>query len=159
MNENRDKPQSPEDIPALFAGAWNRRSAGDIAALFDKDADFVNVVGIWWENREDIRKAHDYGLRVIFNESNLKVTKTKVRQLSDDTAVVHARMRLKGQSKRKQADKPEMRFNIFTFVVRKKEDNSWICVAAQNTDIVPGKETNMVKDGEISAVDYRDGKS
>lgn len=149
-------PETPDELPLRFAEAWNLRDPDGIAALFDEDADFVNVVGIWWENREDIRKAHDYGLKIIFNESNLKVTKAKVRQLSDDAAVVHARMRLKGQSKRKQADKPEMRFNIFTFVVRKKEDGSWICVAAQNTDIVPGKETNMVKDGEVSAVDYRE---
>lgn len=147
---------SPEELPARFAEAWNERSADKIAALFDEDADFVNVVGIWWNNREDIRKAHDYGLRVIFNESELKVTKTEVKYLSDSIVTVHARMRLRGQSSRRDsADQPEMRFNIFTFVVHKTEDG-WRCAAAQNTDIVPGKETNIVKDGKIGAVDYRD---
>lgn len=149
-------PLTPDKLPEWFAEAWNRRDPDGIAALFEKDADFVNVVGIWWNRREDIRKAHDYGLRVIFNESDLKVTKTKVRQLSDDIAVVHARMRLKGQSGHEKSEQPEMRFNIFTFLTRKKE-SGWICVAAQNTDIVPGKETNLVKDGEVSAVDYRGG--
>lgn len=144
---------NPEEIPARFAGAWNERDADKIALLFDEDADFVNVVGIWWNNREDIRKAHDYGLRVIFNNSNLKVTKTEVKYLSDSVATVHARMRLKGQTP-KDGSKPEIRFNIFTFVVHKTE-NGWSCASAQNTDIVPGKETNLVEGGEIKAVDYR----
>lgn len=148
-------PDQPDEIPVRFAEAWNERRADKIAGLFEEDADFVNVVGIWWKTREDIRKAHDYGLRVIFNKSDLKVTKTKVRQLSDDTAVVHARMRLKGQSGHETSEQPEMRFNIFTFVARKTKAG-WICVAAQNTDIVPGKETNLVKDGELAAVDYRE---
>ena len=144
---------NPEDIPTRFAEAWNERDADKIAMLFDEDADFVNVVGIWWDNREDIRKAHDYGLRVIFKDSDLKVTKTKVKHLSEDDAIVHARMRLKGQTA-KGENQPEMRFNIFTFVVHRTE-KGWMCAAAQNTDIVPGKETNMVEDGNLRAVDYR----
>jgi uncharacterized protein (TIGR02246 family) len=150
---SRPRIVSPEEIPALFAEAWNERDADKIAALFDEDADFVNVVGIWWSNREDIRKAHHYGLRVIFNNSDLKVTKTRLKYLSDSIATVHARMRLKGQTPR-DGSKPGMRFYIFTFVVHITE-NGWRCAAAQNTDIVPGKETNLAEGGKIKAVDYR----
>jgi uncharacterized protein (TIGR02246 family) len=154
---SRPRIVSPEEIPALFAEAWNERDADKIAALFDEDADFVNVVGIWWSNREDIRKAHDYGLRVIFNNSDLKVTKTSVKYLSDSIATVHARMRLKGQSP-KDGSKPGMRFNIFTFVVH-KTGQGWSCAAAHNTDIVTGKETNISEGGEVRAVDYRDAQN
>lgn len=132
---------SPEEIPLRFTEGWNER-----------DADFVNVVGIWWRNREDIRKAHDYGLRVIFKDSDLKVTKTEVKYLSESAAIVHARMRLNGQSPVEDDEKPEMRFNIFTFVVHKTE-NGWSCAAAQNTDFVPGKETNKVIDGVLKPAD------
>jgi uncharacterized protein (TIGR02246 family) len=156
MSEKQPPIQSPEDMPVRFAEAWNERDADKIASLFDEDADFVNVVGIWWDNREDIRKAHDYGLRVIFKDSNLNVTKTKVKSLSDDHAIVHARMRLKGQTSVEQAD-PDIRFTIFTFVVH-KTDAGWSCAAAQNTDIVPGKETNLVEGGSLRAVDYREEK-
>ncbi len=151
--EHGPRINSPEEISARFAEAWNERDAGKLAALFDEDADFVNVVGIWWDSREDIRKAHDYGLRVIFNDSELKVTKTKVKFLSDTIATVHARMRLKGQAPIDNIT-PGMRFNIFTFVVHHTE-NGWSCAAAQNTDIVPGKETNLAEGGEIKAADYR----
>lgn len=143
----------PEDIPRLFVQAWNRRSAAGIAALFEDDADFVNVVGIWRENREAIRKAHDYGLRVIFNQSELKLGKVKVKNLSDDTAVVHARMRLAGQTPKEIA--AGIRHNLFIFVVRRHDDH-WLCVSAQNTDIVAGAETHIRdKDGNLIPVDYR----
>jgi uncharacterized protein (TIGR02246 family) len=144
---------APDDIPVRFAEGWNERDPDKIAAIFDQDADFVNVVGIWWENRDDIREAHDYGLRVIFNDSVLKTGKVKIRYLSESVAVVHARMRLSGQTPVEGNDLQERR-NIFTFVVH-KGDNGWSCSAAQNTDIVPGKETNAIIGGEFQSVDYR----
>ena len=50
--------QSPEDIPKLFVENWNQRRPDLMAALFEEDADFINVVGLWWNNRNDILKAH-----------------------------------------------------------------------------------------------------
>lgn len=142
-------------IPERFAEGWNERNADKIAALFDENAEFVNVVGIWWHKREDIRRAHDYGLQVIFNNSELSVGKTSVKYLSDTIAVVHARMRLTGQSELK-GKKPKNRQTIFSFVVH-ETGGEWSCASAQNTDIVPGKETNFINsEGDLKAVDYRE---
>lgn len=144
---------APEDIPKLFTEAWNARRADWLAALFEEDADFINVVGIWWENRADIQQAHDYGLRVIFNESTLKVGKVKVKPLGDGHAAVHARMRLTGQTPQRGA--AGVRNNLFIFVLRKHGDH-WLCLSAQNTDIVPGAETHIRNEqGELAAADYR----
>ena len=146
--------KTPKEIPSLFVAAWNKRKAEDIAALFTEDADFVNVVGIWWNNKEDIREAHDYGLKHIFQNSNLKLGKVTVRLLNETVAVVHARMRLDDQTRIGEVDKPERRYNIFTFVVQKNLEN-WLCVSAHNTDIIPGAETNIVFEGKIKAVSYK----
>ena len=86
--------RSPEEIPALFARAWNDRDPDALASLFDEDAEFVNVTGLCWHDRESIRKAHAYGLERIFNESLLAIDEMKVKLLSPDIAVVHARMTL-----------------------------------------------------------------
>ncbi|MFO7846307.1 MAG: SgcJ/EcaC family oxidoreductase [Balneolaceae bacterium] len=146
---------SPKDIPARFTEAWNERDARKLAAIFDEDAEFVNVVGIWWHTREEIYKAHDYGLRVIFNNSTLKQGRTKVKYLAEDIAVVHTRFRLTGQTPLKDAQ-PKTRQTIFSFVVHRVDgESSWSCASAHNTDIIPGKETHLMKDGEIAAVDYR----
>lgn len=148
---------SPEEIPVRFAEGWNERDAKKLAAIFDEDAEFVNVVGIWWHNRKDIYTAHDYGLRVIFKDSELSKGKTTVKYLSDSIAVVHCRFRLKNQTPI-DGKTPGMRQTIFSFVVHKIQvdgQTTWSCASAHNTDIKPGKETHLMKDGEIEAVDYR----
>lgn len=144
-----------EDVPLKFVEAWNQRDAAGIAGLFVEDAEFVNVVGLWWHDRRAIWKAHDYGLRVIFNDSTLELRQTKVRQLSETHALVHARMKLTGQTGHEGMEKPRARFNVFSMVVEKR-DKGWVCVSAHNTDQVPGKETNIVdEEGNIQSVDYR----
>ena len=146
---------APERIAELWALAWNRRDADALAALFDEDAKFVNVVGLWWHDREAIRNAHRYGLDVIFPESELTVGRVTVKRLRDDVAVVHARMRLVGQSPIGAVEQPGARTTIFSFVVH-RTGATWSCASAQNTDIVPGKETHLVDDaGRFGAVDYR----
>lgn len=147
--------EAPEDLPSYFINAWNARDAAGIANLFAEDASFVNVVGLWWNDRAAIWKAHEYGLRVIFPKSNLELRKTKARYLSETAAIVHARMKLSAQSGHGDLSEPTSRMNIFTFVLEKQEAG-WVCVAAHNTDIVPGKETNIInQDGQLRAVDYR----
>ena len=135
----------PEQIPSLFAEAWNRRDADSLASLFEDDAEFVNVTGLWWHDRASIRKAHAYGLERIFNASTLAIDETRAKQLADDVAVVHARMTLSGQTPIGKIKRPGTRTSVFSFVVRRVGE-SWLCVSAHNTDVVPHMETNIVDD-------------
>jgi hypothetical protein len=41
---------TPESIPTVFVEAWNNRDADTLASVFDADAEFVNVVGLWWHD-------------------------------------------------------------------------------------------------------------
>ena len=148
-------PRKPEDIPELFVEYWNRRRADVMAQLFEDDADFVNVVGLWWNNRQNIFKAHDYGLRVIFNNSALSVIRIKTKMLTEEIAVVHAKLRLTGQTSAEEI-KAGTRRTILSFVVRKNKEGLWSAVSAQNTDIAGGAETNIRKeDGSLRPIDYR----
>ena len=97
-----DNPYSPFDHPEriaeIWVEAWNRRDADRLAELFVEDADFVNVTGLWWHDREAIRRAHDYGLRTIFEQSTIALVERRVRWLvsgpdaTPAAAVVHAKM-------------------------------------------------------------------
>lgn len=148
-------PFHPEDILKLFVAYWNERRADLMALLFDEDADFINVVGLWWNNREAIFKAHDYGLKVIFNNSNLSIIRLKTKYLSPDHAIVHAKIKLVGQTELDDK-KPGVRRGILTFIVTRRGEGYWSVVSAQNTDIVGGVETLMrSEDGSIKPVDYR----
>lgn len=145
----------PQDIPERFKDAWNRYDPNGIANLFFDNADFVNVTGKWWDNKKDIWKAHDFGLRVIFQHSKMEILKVKVKMLSEDIAIVHTRIRIKGQTE-KEVDRAGLRETMFLFVAR-KVNNEWLCESAQNTDTVFGKQTNIRdEDGNLKSVSYKE---
>ncbi|MGG5506307.1 MULTISPECIES: SgcJ/EcaC family oxidoreductase [unclassified Myroides] len=144
----------PEHIAEQFVTAWNKNDAEYLAAIFVDNADFVNVTGLWWQNKNDIYRAHDYGLRVIFNSAQLELKRTKVRYITDDIATVHARIRLTNQTALLTGEVPQVRNTLFLFVVQKIE-GIWFCLAAQNAEVQSGKETFIKKeDGNFEAVTY-----
>lgn len=144
----------PESIPARFVEAWNDRDPARLASVFDVDAEFVNVAGLWWHDRAAIEAAHAYGLERIFSRSTLRLELVKVKWLSDAIAVVHARMQLTDQSPVDGVE-PGPRRTILSFVVHRTGEG-WRCASAHNTDIVPGAETNIIDaEGRLKSVSYR----
>ncbi|MXQ06633.1 SgcJ/EcaC family oxidoreductase [Alphaproteobacteria bacterium GH1-50] len=143
----------PKEFPAAFRDAWMARDGDAIGALFDEDADFVNVVGIWWEDRPAIARAHGYALKSFFSETRLTLGRVKVRQLGADHALVHARLRLSGQ-RAPDGSVAESRSTILSFVLA-RHDDGWLGVSAQNTDIVPGAETLRAGPDGLTPEDYR----
>lgn len=151
-------PATPSAIPQAFADAWNARDPGALAALFDEDATFVNVVGLWWHDRASIREAHAYGLRVLFSDSSLRVGRRVVKDLAPGVALVQARMRLDGQSAVGGVRQPGVRHTVFSFVARETAAG-WRCASAHNTDVVAGAETHVRDaEGRLLDADYRSGR-
>jgi uncharacterized protein (TIGR02246 family) len=148
-------PLTPEEIPAAFAAAWTARDAAALAALFAPDADFVNVVGLWWHNRQDIERAHAYGLSRIFQHSTLRPGGVKTRLLGSDHAVVHCRWHLLGQTGA-EGEHLEPRQSVMVFVAQ-REPAGWQVVAAQNTDVIPGAETIAITAKGAEARSYQGG--
>lgn len=140
-------------MPHAFARAWMARDAASLAALFAPDADFVNVVGIWWKDRAAIEAAHRYGLSTFFAESRLVPGRIKTRMLGGRVAVVHCRFRLSGQRAPDGAE-TGARSTVMSFVMR-RDTQGWHCVAAQNTDVVPGAETNEATPDGLLPRDHR----
>lgn len=147
--------KKPSEIPYLFGEAWNNYDADSIAALFIDNADFINVTGKWWDKKSEIRKAHDFGFQMIFSNSHLEVLKVKEKLLSDYIAVVHARIRVTGQTKNQVANTGN-RDTMFIFVAKKTKDE-WLVVSAQNTDIIYGMQTNIrdAATGDLKSVKYK----
>lgn len=147
--------KAPEEMPQRFKKAWNRYNASEIAELFSNHPDFVNVTGKWWDNREDIRKAHDFGFRLIFPNSHLEVLKVKKKMLADDIAIIHSRIRVTGQTENK-VEKAGKRETMFLFVMKNHQEG-WLCESAQNTDIIFGKQTHIRdEEGNLQSVSYKE---
>ncbi len=138
-------------IPA-FTAAWAARDGAALASLFADDADFVNVVGIWWEDRAAIAKAHSYALHSFFADSRLVAGRVKIRHLGN-VAVIHARMSLTGQ-RTQTGDTADPRTTILSFVLVRHAEG-WQAISAQNTDVVPGAETQLAQGGALAPKDYR----
>ncbi|HWI26644.1 MAG TPA: SgcJ/EcaC family oxidoreductase [Stellaceae bacterium] len=126
-------------VAHAFDTAWNRHDLVAFAALFAPDADFVNVVGMWWKNRAEIEAAHVYSHASFFRDSALSGRIEKVRFIARDIAAAHILWELKGQIEPDGSiGKP--RHGILLLVVVRREGR-WLIQVAQNTDIIAGALT------------------
>lgn len=114
--------------------AWNRHDAKAYAALFTNDCDVVNVVGWWWNGREELERKLTAAFAYVFRDSQLTITDVKVRFLTPDVALAHARWTMTGA--RTPAGIPEPRAGIQTLVFT-KHGGHWLIAGFQNTHSVP----------------------
>ena len=123
-------------VATSFVEAWNEHDMTALANLFATDADFVNVVGMWWRGRDAIRQAHEQTHKTIFRESHLVLDSARVRFLAPDIALAHMTWTLTGHLS--PDGKPGApRRGILSFVAQ-RQGQGWLVQSAQNTDIVPG---------------------
>lgn len=148
-------PETPEGFADAFVASWMARDGAALAALFAEDADFVNVVGIWWEDRAAIERAHSYALQSFFARSRLAAGRIKTRMLGPGHCLLHLRLRLSGQIA-PDGSEAGPRSTILS-VVLERRGGGWVALSAQNTDIVPGAETHVQAAGGLSPRDYRHG--
>jgi len=144
--------KNPEDVVTGWETAWNNADADAIADLFLDDAEFVNVVGLWWHDKDNIRGAHAFGFAKIFPGSQMAMEAPRVRRIGTDAALVQSKWSLTGQVSPSGQPTGD-REGIFTFVLEHREEG-WITIAAHNTDIQPGAQTNVNTDEGQSSIHY-----
>jgi len=132
-----------EQLAAGFTDSWNKHDMAQFARLFTQDADFVNVVGMWWKNREEIQKAHAYSHSSFFKNSRLSGEIAALKFLRPDTATVHILWELVGQVE-PDGSVGQPRKGILLLVCG-KSDGAWLIQAAQNTDIVAALTRSAAK--------------
>ena len=119
-----------------FAQCWNAHDMAAFAELFAEDAQFVNVVGLWWRGREQIREAHAFSHATMFKDSTLRIEETSARLVVPQLALVRARWTLRGHVSPEGVPLPERGGLLLTTLSRAR--GSWEIVDSQNTDIVEG---------------------
>jgi uncharacterized protein (TIGR02246 family) len=123
-----------ERLATGFTNSWNSHDMAQFAGLFAHDANFVNVVGMWWKNREEIEKAHAYSHSTFFKTSRLSGQIAGLKFLRTDVATVHILWELVGQIE-PDGSVAQPRKGILLLVCG-KQDGAWHIHTAQNTDIV-----------------------
>jgi uncharacterized protein (TIGR02246 family) len=122
-------------VSAAFVDDWNRHDMRRFAELFAEDAQFVNVIGLWWSGRSEIQKQHEALHATRMRNSQLVATETAVHLLRPDVAVVHVRWQLTGDTGIDGVTLP-MRRGIMSLVTV-RTGSKWQIASAQNTDVVP----------------------
>lgn len=123
-------------IVEAFAQCWNRHDMASFAELFAPDAEFVNVVGLWWKGREEIRKAHEFSHATMFSNSRLTLLDRSVRFPVAQVAIARARWSLEGHVAPDGAALPPrtgVLLNVLSNV-----SGRWQIIDSQNTDIIEG---------------------
>jgi len=119
-----------------FAEAWNRHDMNAFAELFAQDAEFVNVVGIWWKGQPEIKAAHEFTHQTMFKNSRLSLQEVSVRLPAPEIAISRCRWTLEGHVS-PEGDALPARHGILVNTLR-KIDGARRIIDSQNTDIVEG---------------------
>lgn len=119
-----------------FVECWNRHDMNAFAELFSEDAEFVNVVGLWWKGRAEIKAAHAFTHRTIFKQSRLNIEEVFIRFPVPQIAITRCHWKLRGHVSPTGAPLPE-RSGILLNILRQK-GNQWFIIDSQNTDIIEG---------------------
>ena len=119
-----------------FASAWNCHDMEAFAQLFAPDAEFVNVVGLWWKGRPAIKQAHEFTHATMFRNSRLTILDTSVRFPSSQFAIARSRWNLEGHVGPEGEALPR-RTGILVNVLA-YDGTRWVIIDSQNTDVVEG---------------------
>lgn len=140
----RDSDQAAiTEVVEAFESTWNRHDMPAFAALFALNADFVNVVGMWWKNSAEIEAAHVHSHSTFLRDSTLTGKVEKIKFLGPDIATIHVHWELKGQIE-PDGSVGRPRHGVLLLVM-KRNGEQWLIQTAQNTDIVAGVLTRAAK--------------
>ena len=111
---------------------WNRHRLEDLGKLLAEDADWVNVVGMWWRGRDEIVKAHEAGM---FRETAMEQSDPEVRMISNDVAIATLTVKM-GDYVTPDGQRMSGVVDRLTLVTV-KGDGEWQISSGRNTAIDP----------------------
>jgi len=118
--------------------AWNRHDLKAYAALFEEDADFVNVVGMHWKGRGEIEAAHIRLHETIFRDTAIRALNFGVRMLTAEIALCHVTWEMKGAHSLENLPMQQVRRGVMSLILRPapKSEHGWLIANLHNTEVV-----------------------
>jgi len=128
--DNASGPEAARQIVGNLEAAWNKHDMQAYGALFHDDAEWINVVGMYWRGKPQIVKAHTAFHETIFKDCRLEGKELTVREVTPDAVVAvwaHAQDAYKTSSGTLQ----EKTLNRLTLVVTKR-NGKWLISQGHN---------------------------
>lgn len=134
-------PVSPADASAIRAviarqaDAWNRHDMDAFVADTTPDIDWVNIVGMHWEGRETVRRAHAVLHKGMFAHSRLLPPDSlELRQIAPDVVIAVTVSRIEGAAPTPSGQPYPEGGNILSLVFV-RTGQGWRIAHAHNTPI------------------------
>jgi len=123
-------------LPQAFCAAFSNHDGHQLAQLMADDIDFVMVGATWLHGKSDFEKYHTRLLSGRFHDMTLELLQVAVRFLRPDVAIVHWSWTGTGD-RNPDGTARQRRYGMMTMVAEKRA-GSWLIVAAQNDNSLPG---------------------
>lgn len=130
---NQDERGVREVVRKLEA-SWNDHDMDAFGELFAENADFVNVIGMRWRSRSQIREEHRALHQNVFSKSMLTTGETTVLFPCPDVAVARSHWSLTGLMDPEGVPQPANN-GVLTHVL-KLQNGRWMIIVSQNTPVV-----------------------
>ena len=123
-----DGEQIVSDLVGKLEQAWNAADGAGFARPFAEDADFVNIRGEHFRNREVIAKGHQAIFNTIYAGSVIRCQVIGVRAIAPAVLLAH----VKGTLTAPTGPLAGEHDSLFTLVLVQR-DNTWSIAAFHNT--------------------------
>jgi uncharacterized protein (TIGR02246 family) len=135
--QNNDKKSVESQVDRMVSD-WNTHEFKNMDSYATEDVEWVNIVGMWWKGREDVKKAHQFTFDKFFKGVPFTKKSLTIRLLTGDVAIANWVCHVgalfppdgidRGNNRTPETD------NLLTLVYVKKKGN-WLLSAGQNTVI------------------------
>jgi uncharacterized protein (TIGR02246 family) len=116
----------------LGTETWNAHDMEKWSTRFIDDADFINIRGVWWKGREEIRDRHAVLHKSMFRNSRLTVIDYKSKMLGPTVATAIVTVEMMGQETPGGTYRSD--FNRYTAVLVKVKDD-WRIASFHNVNL------------------------
>jgi uncharacterized protein (TIGR02246 family) len=129
--------QAVRKVKASFDEAFNRHDADAVVALYTDDAEFINVAGMLWRGRAEIRRGTAFVLANIFQNTTIQTDSVSLRFPTRDTAIAVIAQHTVGSFVLPDGTRISSTNNRLTYFLV-KAGGRWLIAGGQNTEILPG---------------------
>jgi uncharacterized protein (TIGR02246 family) len=119
---------------------WNTHEFKNMDLYTTEDVDWVNIVGMWWKGRTEVKGSHQAGFDYFFKKVPFTRKSLEIRFLTSDVAIAHLVCHVGSLFPPDGIDRVTNRTpetdNLLMLVYVKK-NGTWLLSAGQNTYIDP----------------------
>ena len=132
QNKTADKQAIEKQVDAFIKG-WNNHNFADFKTYATDDAEWVNVVGMYWKNLKEVQYAHQYFHDRMFKNVPLTKNWITIRFITRDVAIAHVNTKAGAYTTPGGINVPESdNMATMTFI---KKYGDWFITACENVTI------------------------